>query len=362
MRNLLKKLTQKSVAVLTAAVVAGALIATPTVSAYTGTYTGGGKPQFNIYKDVQGVGDESDFVRIGAKGAAASQFTNSREVCEGEADLWVYIHNGAPEGYNTAAQNYSGIAKDTKLKVQIPSASGNIAGTISASNAASVTDTAKIFCDSSEVSVKYVAGTAEAWTQKAGTMKLNDSVVTTGAPIGTNALDGKVPGCWEFRVWVKLTVKVEKKEVPVEEPSTAVCKDITKDVSSRTVRVTVEGKTENATILGYKIDFGDGTVVTEKTASHTYAKDGKFVITGWINVKYADGTTKWISSDDCKAVVTFKTPEEPEQPEEPETPVTPEVPTEMPKTGAAGAIAMFTGVSAAGAAAHRYFTSRRFNK
>jgi hypothetical protein len=368
MRNLLKTLTQKPVAVFTAVLVGAAMVVVPTAMAtsYTGTYTGNGKPQFNIYGNVSGIGEEKNFLRIGAKGSTPTAFTDSREVCSGEADLFVYVHNGAPEGYNDAKYNGSGIAKDTRVKVQLPASynkNHTLSSTISASNAASVSDTTKLTCGSHEVSVKYVANSAYAWTEQGGSMKLNESVVSSGALIGTDKLDGKVPGCWEYRVWIKLTVKVEKKVVPEVKPSTGICKDLVLVKSEgRRVQASVVGEVSNATVTGYRIDFGDGTVVNERSASHTYANDQRYTVVGSVKIKYADGTEKWVSSSDCEESVKYVTPEQPEKPEKPVVEKPKTVLPELPKTGAAGLLLSAGGMGALGAFGHRFATVRRLKK
>lgn len=53
------------------------------------------------------------------------------------------------------------------------------------------------------------------------------------------------------------------------------------------------------------------------------------------------------------------TPQTPETPKTPETPVAPEAPVELPKTGPASIIGLVSGVTLAGAAAHRIVSSRR---
>lgn len=191
--------------------------------AFTGTYTGSGEPQFNIYKDVgMGVGDESDFVRVGAVGSNNSDHVNNFELCEGKAEVWLYVHNGAPEEFNTAEHDSSGIAHDTTVKVALPSEASSdhkVDGSISASNAENVFDSANITCDSKKVTLDYVEGSATAALFETGEIvSLSDNVVTTGTSIGDDALDGDVKGCWPFRVIVKLQVEAKEQPQPQPEP------------------------------------------------------------------------------------------------------------------------------------------------
>jgi hypothetical protein len=104
---------------------ASALVATTVVGA-TGSvqafnaaeYTANGQPQFNTYTSVENFGNEKDFLRVGPVGSKGSVSTNNFDVCKsGEAALYVYIHNGAPEGYNGTDNTGTGVAKGTKLNI-----------------------------------------------------------------------------------------------------------------------------------------------------------------------------------------------------------------------------------------------------
>lgn len=130
------------------------------------------------------------------------------------------------------------------------------------------------------------------------------------------------------------------------------------DKEKRYVKATVTGFADNTTITGYRIDFGDGddSVFDEQTADYTYPKDGKYTITGYV-LGTLDGENVTVSGVDCVEEVEVAKPEV-----LPEVTPEPEVPEVMPETGAAGAVALFGGVSALGAVGHRLFTARRFKK
>lgn len=207
MRNVIKGALIAAVAVMSVAAPAA-------VSAWgEAEYTGNGKPVFNTYTNVPNVGDESDFLKVGKVGAVASKFSNKETACEGELALTVYVHNGAPEGFNGTNNDGTGVAKDTKVQVKIPTAKSKnqeISAVISASNATSVTDKATISCNSDDIKVEYVANSAEVYTEKTDKYALSNDIVGNGALIGTYGKDGVVPGCWEFRNYVYLKVKVTK--------------------------------------------------------------------------------------------------------------------------------------------------------
>lgn len=271
-------------------------------------------PQFNAYTGVPSYGDESDFVRSKVSTANAYQNVTTDTCAAGTRyTIRVYVHNGADQAKNNNGTGPS-VAKDTKVKVAIP---GNEAstfkptGTITASNAATVTDDTTIACANGKtVKLSYVAGTAYQWNSQSGTQQLSDSIVSTGAPVGTMSPNGDVWGCWDQRVYVILQVEV--KEVPKPEPSTAQCKvldSVIVNQNERQARATITAATNNATVLGYEINWGDGSTSNNQTDTHTYAKDGSYTITGRVQVKYANGSTAWVTSANCKDTLEIKKPE-----------------------------------------------------
>ncbi len=207
--------------ILTAVAVAGLVAPSVVYASYNqADYTGNGKPQFNVYTDVPGLGNEKDFLRVGPAGSKLIDAVNEQTACEGEVQLFVYVHNGAPEGFNGEDNDGTGVAKDTKVQVSLPETKGKkqkISAVISASNADSVTDTAFISCDDEDIKVEYVKDSATNVTLKNPTLHAvsNDIVTDKGALIGTYKNDGVVPGCWEFRNYVSLKVKVTKVKKPV---------------------------------------------------------------------------------------------------------------------------------------------------
>ena len=323
-------------------------------------YTGNGQPQFNTYTNVPGFGNEKDWVRVGKNGALTSTFNNNFEACEGEARVALYIHNGAPEGFNGENNNGTGVAKDTKLSISVPKTSKNaISAVISASNAPSVSDTASITCNGQEVELEYVANSAAIFSQKRGEGKLSNSVVNNGGVlIGTYGDDGIIPGCWDYRVYVSVVVKIKK----VEKPQPIIkCVSISPiSIGDNRYRFKLLGYAQNATIKGYTFDFGDGKkqeiVSGDKEVTseeHTFTKNSK--VQGSIKFD-VDGQTKTENGSQC--AVEIKLGEKPVPP----TPVTPEVKpavTVLPNTGPAEMLAGASGISALGYSVRRWIESRR---
>lgn len=357
-RNAIKGLVPVLTGLFVGAVMSGHAYAIP----YTGDSTPATpNPAFNVYTGVPSEGNESDFFRGKVEGDTNPSVDAVKSTCETgkRFTLRVYVHNGADQAKNDNGNGPS-VAKDVKVKVDLKNgaaaSSFNPNATISASNAASVSDGMSITCtDGKTVNLNYVTGTAKQFT-RTGTRAISDELVKGGAAVGTDTNDGNVWGCWEQRVYVTFTVEV--KEVPKEVPSNAICvvDDKAFKVDDRKVTITVDARTENATKTGkYEINWGDGSAVSAKqTDSHTYAKDGTYTIKARVEVKLANGKTMWVEGESCTRQVTFK----PGQP-----PVTPPVVTpsngKLANTGPGDVAGIFTGVSAFGAAAHSLISRRR---
>lgn len=161
---------------------------------------------FNSMTNNPVVGDERTFMK-GAKPGAASFTDPVTGVVDGEeVTVQMYVHNNAAANLNLKATN-------TTVKVALPTGSKQIqqlTGYISADNAnpKTVTDTLDISASNNGyMEIAYVPGSASYKNNK-GTFKLADSIVTTGAQIGYDQMNGVVPGCEEFSGWVTLRIKV----------------------------------------------------------------------------------------------------------------------------------------------------------
>ncbi len=215
MKSIAKKLLVSA-----AAVVAIMVPATGIAHAYNqAEYTGNGKPQFNAYTSVEGFGNENDFFRVGPVNGTGSQFTNVYDACDGNAQFNVYVHNGAPEGYNGTNNDGTGVAKDTKLAINLPTGSAkvqNATAVISAKDVPTVSDGATIKCGDHDVKITYVVDSATVYGKHipGGQQKLSNAVVNGGTLIGTYANDGVMAGCWDQRVYVTIQVKIEKVTPP----------------------------------------------------------------------------------------------------------------------------------------------------
>ncbi len=183
-----------------------------------GSLTG---PVFNSFIHTPSYGDERAFVdaRRSDQTAAGSFKNVLPDVTQGSKEIVVrmYVHNNANQSTNASGL---GVAKNTKVRVDLPSAESQTLrarGYISADNASPqlVEDTVD-FVDSQKFKVEYVPGSATLYNNGAfqGGKTLSDNIVTSGAPIGDDALDGKVPGCFEHEAVVQIKLKVVVPEQP----------------------------------------------------------------------------------------------------------------------------------------------------
>lgn len=316
-------------------------------------YTPGGvpgldHPAFNVYTGVPSYGNEADFLTGHVAGSSNPYTDPVNDACANgtQFGVRVYVHNGANQDLN---KNGTGpaVAHNTKVKVSVPgTTASNLVGTISASNAASVSDTLKINCNGKTMQLSYVTGSAIQQRMDGSTTPLSDSIVTTGAPVGTKTPNGDMWGCFEQRVLVFLKVKVtETPKPPVEKFA---CTIGNFEIDGRTVKLTIAPKVQNVTVVAYDVNWGDGSEnSTTATSSHTYTKDGTFKITAKFQVRKANGQTEWVTSEECNKSVTF-------------SPTTPQVkPTHLINTGAGSIVGIFAATTAAGAFLHRKWLKSR---
>lgn len=176
-------------------------------------------PVFNSFINTPYYGDERQFTDAKRTDQTTGDVYKNvlPDVTDGasEVKIRVYVHNNANSAYNTDG---SGVAKNTMVKIALPSGTDSemrARGYISADNAELVEDTVD-FTATKKFRMEYVPGSAMLYNNNAfenGT-KLDDSIVTTGAKIGDDALDGDLPGCFEYQATVFITVKIISEEAP----------------------------------------------------------------------------------------------------------------------------------------------------
>ena len=172
-------------------------------------------------------GDEKDFVGIREVGSNAN-WTNNMKVQNGkEYYVRIYVHNNAASNLNLVAEN-------VVAKLNVPTTTAKtvtVQGQVSASNAKpnTVWDEAT-FSSDNDFNLAYISGSALFENNGMGTTKLPDSIVNnTGAKLGYDKLDGKIPGCFQYAGYVTVKVKAQ-----VNQPQEKTDIDLAKTVRNKT--------------------------------------------------------------------------------------------------------------------------------
>ncbi len=175
-------------------------------------------PVFDSFVNTPYYGDERAFLD-----ARMSDKTDTKDVLPyvttGTKDviLRTYIHNNANQSTNSTGV---GVAKDTKVRIALPTATDTslrARSYITASNAtpSEVTDTADLV-DTTPFSVSYVPGSAKIYNgAHQGGFNLSDNIVTTGDLVGYDQMDGNFPGCFNYQAYVEIHVKINVPTVSI---------------------------------------------------------------------------------------------------------------------------------------------------
>lgn len=177
---------------------------------------------FNSITDNPSIGDERNFVGI-RETTAANKWHDTMEVQQGkEYYVRMYVHNNAATSLGLVAENVT-------AKFTLPTTTAKahqVSGFLSASNVGKtnngdpgrfyeVYDHAT-FTSKKDFNLSYVKGSLKYENNHFGTTgtPLPESIFTsTGAKLGYDKLDGKIPGCFKFSGYVTFKVKpqIEKK-------------------------------------------------------------------------------------------------------------------------------------------------------
>jgi uncharacterized repeat protein (TIGR01451 family) len=174
---------------------------------------------FNSITDNPNYGDERTFYDVkDATNTSTGGFADKVQVKDGETLLLrTYVHNNAADNLNTVPDGkggYVGVAKNTKVRIFLPTASATALRSnsyVSASNATptEVADTVD-FVGNSNFTLEYVPGSAVTYNNAHPTgVALNDSIVSTGANLGYETMNGTLPGCFQYTNIVTVKVKVK---------------------------------------------------------------------------------------------------------------------------------------------------------
>ncbi len=172
---------------------------------------------FNSITDNPDYGDERNFVRIkDASDTGPGNWSDELNVQPGKEYLvQMYVHNNAATSLNESGK---GVAQNTRVMANVPNTTGKsvqVDGFISADNASpkEVWDQA-IFKSDSDFNVTYINGSATMYNNATPTgTPVSDSIVTNaGAPVGYDAMNGTLPGCFHYSGYVSFKVKIQAPE------------------------------------------------------------------------------------------------------------------------------------------------------
>ena len=408
----MNKVYKSIVSVSAAAVVLAAALTPVMVNAWgdnTGTQDGrpsytldqinagalGEKITFNSISNGK-IGDEKNFV--GAKVAGATVQTwnaNEIKVKDGETyTIRLFVHNNSPRGMQA-------IAKGVKASFSIPTnvaKSQTIVGYLDSSNATPTRyfDEVTLVADEN-IYLEYVDGSAM-YNNNKGDFKLPNEVITSGALVGYESMNGEIPGCYEYSGVVTINVKVHssvaakvQKKVRIKgtkdwsesvnakvgdeveyqiEYQNLLAEDV-KDVMIRDVLPTNVEYVNDSTIL-FNTNHSEGIKMKENTLTTTGVNIGSYKPKGnafirftgkvvdksmacgsnqlvnWASATVNASTVKDAVYKDDASVMVDKTCK-PDEPVTPDAPVTPDNPGETPTTIVnTGAGTIVTGAIGAG--------------
>ncbi|MBP6962120.1 hypothetical protein KBB49_01135 [Candidatus Saccharibacteria bacterium] len=279
-------------------------------------------PVFNEFYDVpNGVGDEADFVRVKPAAGGNADYVNTlNDACTQGSKFTVrtYVHNGADPNFNIGTA--TAIAHNTVVAMNVNSFNVNkkdfvFTSSVSASNAASVTDNATLKCANGVV-LKLVPSSVKTYSKTLGFQGAPDSSVNGTLKIGSRTQgSGDVYACWDDRVTItyEVVVEVPEKPVVVKQCTLADPKRITRNKFEITANATVQNTTVQSytfTVKNAANAVVDTKVFNTTALSQTYnfeqATPGTYTVNAVIMT--ADGKA------DGECVKTVKVEEEPKTP------------------------------------------------
>ena len=173
---------------------------------------------------VYSLGDERNFVRARLSGSSDFWSTDEITVEDGkEYVISLYVHNNNPKGMDAVAENVT-------VQISVPHDNANaieINGFIDSSNATPGEYWDNVIlksADGSEFHLEYVDGSAFWESNGASNGALSDNIVRTieGVKVGYDALDGKIPGCYQYSGYATIRVKAVFNKTTEETPKTIV--------------------------------------------------------------------------------------------------------------------------------------------
>lgn len=402
MKNIYKTILSVSAA----AIVAGVTLTPAVVNAWGDS--DGGRPSYTIEQIDNGelgdtitfnsisdgkIGNEKNFVGARPINETGKWSANTISVKDGETyTIRLYVHNNSPKGYNK-------IAEGVKATFSLPTTvakSQTVIGYIDSTNATPSRYWDEVVLTSDDnFYLEYVDGSAKYTNAKMGTVSLPNEVITSGATLGYEQLDGKIPGCYAYDGYVTIEVKVHNSvmakvskvvrlkgtktwsesveakvgdEVEYQIEYVNYLSETVNDVMIRDVLPTNVEYVKDSTYL-YNANYQSGVLLSDNTLTTTGINIGSYTAKGNAYVRFtgkvvdnslacgSNQLVNWASAtvksevykDDASVMVNKDDESCKETPAPTPTPEQPEIP-EMPKTIVnTGAGTIVTGAIGAGA-------------
>ena len=162
---------------------------------------------FNSISDSK-IGDEKNFVAAKVSGANVETWNaNEINVKDGETyTVRLYVHNNSPKDIENIAENVKAtFSLPTTVAKEQP-----VIGYLDSSNAKPNRYWDEVvFKSENNIYLEYVEGSAK-YTNAKGVFNLSDEVIVSGAMLGFETMDGKIPGCFEYDGVVTIDIKVHE--------------------------------------------------------------------------------------------------------------------------------------------------------
>ncbi len=336
-------------------------------------------PVFNSICGVPyGINNEPNFVRIRPdingdenttnNSSYTTNVLNSACTTGSQYDVWTYLHNDASANYNPDVGNGSAVAKNVSLLMRAPlgESSNNFtfSSNISASNAASVSDSVELNCGSNNVTLTLVPNTVHIYSMPYGWQNLPDNSVNNPTPLGsTNAGlssmgSGDMWGCWDYRMVIVYQVQVTNVPQQVVMPT---CNLMTLENDNGVARIdNIEYTANSATVTGYNILVSsNGNTSTFNLGLNSLPFTYNMTAGNTYNFKvYIVSNLGNVTSSNCQGSLTVQTPPTPTPPTTP----TPTPPTQLVNTGPGSFIGLFFGTTLLGAVIYNFVLRKKLSK
>ena len=254
-------------------------------------------------------GDERNFMQIRPADAGPEAYTDKISLQPGkEYIVYMYYHNNAASNLNASGV---GVAQGAFARAEVPSivkrgaTDTKAVGYIGAANAKHIDDNGKnhgnqVWDDvvlqnstNADIALRYVSGSAVIHSQGPVNNKvMPDSIVSSGAPLGYEELNGILKGCEEYAGYITFRIKADQ-------PNFTVTKQVRKD-GAKDWQQSVQGL-KPGDVVQYLVSYKntgstqqDGVVVKDTLPKGLSYVPGSSILTNTSNPNgkaIADGVT-----------------------------------------------------------------------